>query len=101
MHLSEQELEHLETLARLKVPEAEREKMRHDIGAILSYVSLLQKIDTEGVDPTFRGGASLPTLRADRVVEDADQSTRLADAAPDSSHGHIRVPAALSHKKSA
>lgn len=100
MPLSSAELEHLETLARLKVPEAEREKMRHDIGAILAYVASLQEIDTNGVDPTFRGGALDPRLRDDAVLPvDAETTRQLIEGVPDTQDGHIRVPATLQHKR--
>lgn len=97
MELSDQELSHLEHLSRLRLPDVEREKIRHDIGAILSYVSSLQKIDTNGVELTYRGAEQTTPLRVDRVQSYAD-SIQLLSAAPDVQDGHIRVPATLQHK---
>lgn len=97
MELSDSELSHLEHLSRLRLPDAERDAMRRDIGAILHYVSSLQKIDTEGIDLTYRGVEQTTPLRIDQVQPFTD-SVELLSSAPDVQDGHIRVPATLQHK---
>jgi len=53
--MNETEINHLLELARLDLSEEEKDKIAHDLTAILSYVEQLQEVNTEGIEPMSGG----------------------------------------------
>lgn len=49
--LSQEEVEHIAELARLKLTDQEKEMFSEQLSSILEYVDKLQKVDTSKVDP--------------------------------------------------
>ena len=78
-------------LARLNVDENEVEKLAGQIGDILAYVDTLEKVNTEGVEPTTHATALSNALREDVVHEHPGTSQTLANA-PESEDGMFVVP---------
>lgn len=68
MALSENEVRHIATLARLRLDDSERQTLRRDLSAILDYVSKLAELDLEGVSPTSHV-AEIETPMRDDTVE--------------------------------
>ncbi|MFZ6015997.1 MAG: Asp-tRNA(Asn)/Glu-tRNA(Gln) amidotransferase subunit GatC [Patescibacteria group bacterium] len=68
MKLSKQEVAHLAELARLKLDEAQIEKMTEEVGSILEYVDGIQKVDVTNVEP-FAMPAKAEGWRADESSE--------------------------------
>ncbi|HVJ83397.1 MAG TPA: Asp-tRNA(Asn)/Glu-tRNA(Gln) amidotransferase subunit GatC [Planctomycetia bacterium] len=67
-------------LARLKLTDAEVERLSADLGAIVGYVEQLGEVDTDGVEPlahclplqnAFRDDAGAPSLPADAALGNA------------------------------
>lgn len=56
---------HVARLARLRLDEAEEERMRHELSAILTAVEELQDLDLDGVEPTSHVVALTNVLRDD------------------------------------
>lgn len=50
--LSLDDVDHVAMLARLGLDDAERERLRRELSAILDHISRLQQVDTSGVDET-------------------------------------------------
>ncbi len=82
MALSRTEVEHVATLARLDLSEAEKEMFANQLSAILSYVEQLRALDTSGVAPAatvlgatkaFRDDVAKASLPVDRAVANAPQ----------------------------
>lgn len=65
MAISDADLDHLATLARLQLPDAERAALRADLNAVLGYFELLSELPTEGVEPLVRPLAGDNVLRED------------------------------------
>ncbi len=91
MALSRADVQHVATLARLDLSEAEKETFANQLGAILSYVEQLKAVDTSGVAPSatvlgavggFREDAVKPSLPVERAVANA----------PDPAEGFFGVP---------
>ncbi len=80
--LSEKEVTHIAKLARLALTPEETKKMTHELGSILTYIDQLQKVNTDGIDPTTQVGADAVRLRED-VVKDYDRTDDLPAAAPE------------------
>lgn len=79
------------TLARIKVPEAEQEKLAGELSNILGWVEQLAEVDTDDVRPMTSVVDTEPVLRADEVT-DGDRRDDVTANAPASAHGFFTVP---------
>lgn len=89
--LSDQEMEHLKTLARLELSDGETEALRGDLNALLGFFERLSELDTDGVPELQR-----PVERANVFREDtrhtgltSEDALALAVEAQD---GFFKVP---------
>ena len=79
------------TLARIKLPEADREAMGRELDKILDWVEQLDEVDTTGVEPmTSVAHMTLP-MRDDRVT-DGNRADEILRNAPNGAHGFFTVP---------
>jgi aspartyl-tRNA(Asn)/glutamyl-tRNA(Gln) amidotransferase subunit C len=81
-------------LARLKVTDAERERLSRELGDILTYVELLSEVDTEGVEPMAHAIELTNVLRADVPQPSLPREQALANA-PSTDGRYFLVPAIL------
>ena len=78
-------------LARIKTTEAEEEVLSGELNKILSMISQLDAVNTDGIEPlTSVIDMDLP-MRADRVTDGAMQEKILQNA-PDQTAGFFVVP---------
>jgi len=80
-------------LARLRLDDAEVEKLQAEINGILGWIEQLRAVDTEGVEP-MAGGSPNPVAlpwRAD-VVNDCGQADAVLLNAPDREGEYFGVP---------
>ncbi|HEV2763019.1 MAG TPA: Asp-tRNA(Asn)/Glu-tRNA(Gln) amidotransferase subunit GatC [Pyrinomonadaceae bacterium] len=98
MPITEAEVEKIATLAHLELTDEERRAMTTQLAAIVTYVELLNELDTSRVEPSI-GGLTPEGERTEAAREDAARPSlgqQLAlEQAPDPSHGHFRVPKVL------
>lgn len=73
--MTKKEVEHIAILARLGLSEKEKELFSEQLSSILDYVSQLQKIDTQGVEPTAQI-TGLENVLAQDIIEEADAQVR-------------------------
>ncbi len=78
MALSDAELAHLLTLARLELDDAEVEAIEDDLNQILGYVERLAELDLDDVEPLARPLPHGPALRDDVRAESMDRDRALA-----------------------
>lgn len=78
-------------LAQLAVDDAEVERMRGQLAALLGYVGKLQELDVDGVEPTGHPLGATIVERDDTVVPSPPRD-RLLEGAPDSDGEHFLVP---------
>ena len=79
------------TLARLRVPEEDLERLAGELGHLLHWVEQLNEVDTGNVPPmTGMRDAKLP-MREDAVTDDGYPERVLANA-PEAQHGFFAVP---------
>ncbi len=91
MSLDKATVARIATLARIRVPEDEREALARELDAILGWVEQLNQIDTDGVAPmTGVGHLALP-MRDDRVT-DGDCADEILANAPAAMRGFFTVP---------
>jgi aspartyl-tRNA(Asn)/glutamyl-tRNA(Gln) amidotransferase subunit C len=89
--ISRQDVEHVARLARLALSEAELERMRAQLTAILAHIDTLRALDTEQVEPTSHAVPLENVMRDDEPRPCLPQEAMLANA-PDRSTDFFRVP---------
>ncbi len=78
--ISKAEVEEIAVLARLRLDDAEVERLRGELTAILGYAEKLQSLDTEGVEPMTHAVPLECPLRPDEVGASLPADEALADA---------------------
>lgn len=93
MSVTIEEIEKLATLARIELSQAEKEKLRVDIGAILEYVSQIKEVSAKTAEkPSDYFVASVNVMREDANPHGTGIYTdALLDAAPQREEQYIRV----------
>jgi len=78
--INKAEVEEIAVLARLRLDDAEVERLRGELTAILGYAEKLQSLDTEGVEPMTHAVPLDCPLRPDEVGPSLPADEALADA---------------------
>ncbi len=89
--ISRKDVEHVARLSRLALSDAEIEKMREQLAAILAHIDTLRALDTEQVEPTSHAVPMENVMREDEPRPSLPQEAMLANA-PDRSTDFFRVP---------
>lgn len=76
MKLTKQEVDHLAALVRIGLKEEEKEKFAGQISSVLEYVSKLNELDTENVEPTLQSGEAQPNSGRMDIVYDCAPELR-------------------------
>ncbi len=91
MRLTTQEVEHIATLSRLELSDAERERAANELSQIIGYFESLSELDTENTPPTMHALPIENVLRADEVRAGLSREAALQNA-PESADGMFQVP---------
>jgi aspartyl-tRNA(Asn)/glutamyl-tRNA(Gln) amidotransferase subunit C len=82
---------HVARLARLRLSDAEVEKMAEELSGILGHVGRIGELDLDGVEPTSHVVELENVLRADEPRPSWPREAVL-EQAPDPAQGAFRVP---------
>ncbi|EKK20757.1 Aspartyl-tRNA(Asn) amidotransferase subunit C [Fructilactobacillus florum 8D] len=91
MKVDEARTQHIASLAKLKLTEEEVPRFTEQLNDMLGMLDDLEKVPTDGVEPTYIVTDRLNAMRAD-VADNWDQSAKLLKNAPEAADGLIRVP---------
>jgi len=91
MRITQKEVEHVATLARLKLDQDEIATFTGQMDAILSYVDKLSTLDTDGIIPTSHAVPMENAFRADEIRPSIGTENALANA-PERVEGFFKVP---------
>lgn len=91
MSLTKQQVQHIATLARLKLEDSEFDDVVAKLSAIVDFVDQLQAADTADVAPMAHPLNMSQRLRADEVTE-VNQREAVQANAPATSDGYYLVP---------
>jgi aspartyl-tRNA(Asn)/glutamyl-tRNA(Gln) amidotransferase subunit C len=84
-------IDHIASLARLSLSDAERELFGSQLESILSYMDKLNELDTRDIEPTSHVLAIRNVTREDVNSPSIDRDAALANA-PDRTEKFYRVP---------
>ena len=94
MRITDDEVRHIATLARIGMTDDEVERMRDEMSQILESFDILQQIDTESVEPTGHSVDLDSVVRSDEVTESSPVDDVLLNA-PATEDDFVRVRAVL------
>ena len=97
MKLTKEQVEHIASLARLRLTDEEKEKYSGQLSGILDYFEKLSAVDTSGVEPTSQV-TGLTNATRDDNNEDSGIAQSLIDCAPDSRDGFVLIPKIFENK---
>jgi aspartyl-tRNA(Asn)/glutamyl-tRNA(Gln) amidotransferase subunit C len=87
----------LETLARLKLEDSEKERLAIDLTNILGMVEKLQSLNTDGVEPLTYISEEINVWREDEVKNQVSRAEAFRNA-PDFNDEHFKVPKVIIKK---
>ncbi len=87
----------LETLARLKLEDSEKERLALDLTNILGMVEKLQALDTDGVEPLTYVSEEVNVWREDEIKHQVSRADAFRNA-PDANDEHFKVPKVIIKK---
>jgi len=91
MAITREEVLQVARLARLMLSPAEVDKMKEQLGSILSYIRQLDRLDTSGVVPTSHAVEMGTPFREDSAQPFGEKEEILKNA-PDREEDFFRVP---------
>jgi aspartyl-tRNA(Asn)/glutamyl-tRNA(Gln) amidotransferase subunit C len=94
MSLTVDQVRWVSHLARLELSDADLETMTRQLSSIVEYVTQLQQVNTEGVEPLAHVAELSNVFRADEPAQSLPVDQALANA-PDRQGDFYRVPAVL------
>jgi len=99
MEIDETTLDYLSELCQIHCDQDMKKKLQGDLKDILTYVEMLDHIDTEGVAPCSHVLEASNVMREDEIGECMPRKT-LLDLAPEHVSGLIRVPTIINKEDS-
>ncbi len=94
MRITNDEVRHIATLARIGMTDDEVDRMRDEMSQILESFDVLQQIDTEAVEPTGHSVGLDSVVRLDEVTGSSPVADVLLNA-PATEGDFVRVRAVL------
>ncbi|MDR3560040.1 MAG: Asp-tRNA(Asn)/Glu-tRNA(Gln) amidotransferase subunit GatC [Negativicutes bacterium] len=94
MKITRKDVEDVALLARLELAENDIAKFTDQLNAILDYVDMLDKVNTDGVEPTAHVLPLKNVMRADEAKPSLPRAAALANA-PEQEDGYFKVPKIL------
>ncbi|MGM9572715.1 MAG: Asp-tRNA(Asn)/Glu-tRNA(Gln) amidotransferase subunit GatC [bacterium] len=88
--INKQEIEHVAHLARLEIAEDKIEVFTEQMNNILEHISMLNKVDTDNVPPTYHVLPEKNVWREDVVKPSLPREEALANA-PEQENGCFKV----------
>lgn len=97
MKISEETVDHIAHLARLKFEGQAKQNIQQDMENILSFMDKLQEVPTENVEPLIFMTQEINRLREDIPVNSISQEEALKNA-PKKDSDYFRIPKVLDKK---
>jgi len=95
MDIKREDIIHLAELSNFRMSEAEIDALKDDLTDIIKYISQLDELDTDGVEPTYQVFEMENVWRGDEILpQDASREELLA-LTKESKDNQIKVPKVL------
>ena len=91
MTITDETIDYVGILAKLELSDEEKEQAKQDMSNMLEYVSKLNELDTDSVEPMSHAFPDSNVFREDVVTNGDDRDNLLANA-PEQKDGCYKVP---------
>lgn len=91
MTITDETIDYVGILAKLELSDEEKEQAKKDMSDMLAYVSKLNELNTDGVEPMSHTFDVHNVFREDVVTNNDDRDNMIRNA-PESSDGCYKVP---------
>ncbi|MFV0484697.1 MAG: Asp-tRNA(Asn)/Glu-tRNA(Gln) amidotransferase subunit GatC [Candidatus Saccharimonadales bacterium] len=95
MSISKEEITHLSQLSNISLSEQQINDLTPDLENIIGYISQLDELDTEGVEPTYQCFDMTNVWREDEITEFEAKRDDLIALSAESAEHQIKVPKVL------
>lgn len=95
MEITREDILHLAKLSNFELSEAEIEGLGGDLRNIIKYISQLDELNTDGVEPTYQVFEMENVWRPDEIKEQDASVDALLALAPETQDHQIKVPKVL------
>lgn len=95
MEINCETIEHLADLSNFSVSDAENKSLQKDLGEILKYISQLDSVDVEGVEPTYQVFEMENVWREDEILPQEALREDLLALSKEQKDNQIKVPKVL------
>ena len=95
MVITREDVLHLAKLSNLRLSEEQIEPLKKDLDNIVSYISQLDELDTEGIEPTYQCFDMQNVWREDVIEEFEANREDLLNLTVESEDHQIKVPKVL------
>lgn len=95
MSISREEILHLAELSNLSLSDGEIENLSTDLNNIIGYISQLDELNTEGVEPTYQMFEMENVWREDVITSFEAKRDDLLALAAETNENQIKVPKVL------
>jgi len=92
--ITEELMDHLAWLARIKLTENEKREFLRDLNRVLEFFNEIDKVDVEGIEPTTHTALLTNVLRDDVPHKPLPQAEVLYNA-PEKENGYFKAPKIL------
>ena len=97
-HLDKKMIEYLSDLSRIDLSDEEQQALLLDLESILSYIDLLNEVDTDGVEPCNHVLADMQNVMREDEIGEVMQREIFLSNSPAQIGGMIRVPPVIKGK---
>ena len=91
MEVTDQLIDNLANLSRLRFSEEEKAGIKNDLQRMIAFVEKLQEVDTTGTEPLLHMTDAMDAFREDEVKGSMQKETALANA-PAADNNYFMVP---------
>ncbi len=95
MEIKREDIIHLGELSNFRLSETEIESLGKDLSEIIKYISQLNELDTDGVEPTYQVFEMENVWREDEIKEQGASREQLLAMTKEEKNNQIKVPKVL------
>lgn len=95
MDIKREDILHLAALSDFALSEAEIESLQSDLQGIISYISQLNELNVDGIEPTYQAIEMENVWRPDVVIPQDASREQLLALAKETKDNQVKVPKVL------
>ena len=93
--ITREEIDHLAELSNFSLTDEEKDSLGEDLGNIIGYISQLDELNTDNVEPTYQVFEMENVWRDDEIKPQEADREALLSLAPAEQDNQIKVPKVL------